>query len=162
MIADGVAVEDASGQIASPVPFYFPRPRHVITALFSLLAGEALLCEQTEAAILRVGHVFEAQEAEMRVVKRFEPISVMRIAAICYAVLGLFEGLMFSIFFAAIPFAGKTQEAAPRFLGPLFGVLSIFVFPFLFAAIGAIAGGLGAVIYNLSAKYVGGIEVEVA
>jgi hypothetical protein len=97
----------------------------------------------------------------MRVVKRFEPISVMRIAAICYGVLGLFEGLIFSIFFAAIPFAGKSQEAPPRFLGPLFGALSIFVLPFLFAAIGAIAGSLGAVIYNVSAKYVGGIEVEV-
>jgi hypothetical protein len=95
----------------------------------------------------------------MKVVKRFEPISVMRIAAICYAVLGVFEGAIFSIFFATIPFAGKTGQATPRFLGPLFGIFSIFVFPFLFAAIGAIAGGLGAVIYNVSAKYVGGIEV---
>jgi hypothetical protein len=97
----------------------------------------------------------------MKAVKRFEPISVMRIAAICYAVLGLFEGLMFSIFFATIPFADKTGAAPPRFLGPVFGLLSIFVLPFLFAAMGAIAGGLGAVIYNVSAKYVGGIEVEV-
>ena len=97
----------------------------------------------------------------MRVVKRFEPISVMRMAAICYAVLGVFEGVLFSIFFATIPFANKTGVAPPRFLGPLFGIFSIFVFPFLFAAMGAIAGGFSAVIYNVSAKYVGGIEIEV-
>jgi hypothetical protein len=97
----------------------------------------------------------------MRIVKRFEPMSVMRMAAICYAVLGVFEGLIFSIFFATIPFANKTAATPPRFLGPLFGVLSILVFPFLFAAMGAIAGGLSAVIYNVSAKYVGGIAVEV-
>jgi len=98
----------------------------------------------------------------MRMVKRFEPISVMRVAAICYAVLGAIEGVIFSIFFATIPFAGKTAGEILRFLGPLFGVLSIFVFPFLFATMGAITGGLGAVIYNVSAKYVGGVEIEVA
>jgi len=120
------------------------------------------LCERTEAAILRPRPHYENQEAAMRMVKRFEPISVMRIAAICYAVLGALEGVIFSIFFATIPFAGKTAGEIPRFLGPLFGVLSIFVFPFLFAAMGAITGGLGAVIYNVSAKYVGGVEIEVA
>jgi len=97
----------------------------------------------------------------MRIVKRFEPISVMRIAAICYAVLGVFEGVIFSIFFATIPFAGKTAGTPPRFLGPIFGVLSIFVFPPLFAAMGAITGGLGATVYNVSAKYVGGVEIEI-
>ncbi len=97
----------------------------------------------------------------MRVVKRFEPMSVMRMAAICYAVLGVFEGLILSIFVSTIPFTNKTAAAPPRFLGPLFGVLSIFIFPFLFAALGAIVGGLSAVIYNVSAKYVGGVEVEV-
>jgi hypothetical protein len=43
----------------------------------------------------------------------------------------------------------------------LFGGFSIIFFPIIFAVIGAIGGGLGAVIYNVSARYVGGIEVEV-
>jgi len=38
--------------------------------------------------------------------------------------------------------------------------LSIVFFPLLFAVLGAILGGLGAVFYNLSARFVGGIEVE--
>lgn len=86
----------------------------------------------------------------------------MRVAAICYAVLGLFEGAIFSVVFSIMPFAAPHGEnAPPRFLGPLFGVFSIVLFPLFFAALGAIAGGLGAVIYNVTARYVGGIEVEV-
>jgi hypothetical protein len=97
----------------------------------------------------------------LRQIKRFEPLSVMKIAAICYALLGLLEGAIFSIFFASIPFATKNGANMPRFLGPVFGVLAIVFFPILFAVIGAIGGGLGTAIYNVAAKYVGGIEVEV-
>jgi hypothetical protein len=42
-----------------------------------------------------------------------------------------------------------------------FGGLSIVFMPIVFAIMGAIFGGLGAVVYNVSAKYVGGIAVEV-
>jgi hypothetical protein len=63
----------------------------------------------------------------MRMVKRFEPISVMRIAAICYAVLGLLEGVIFSIFFATIPFAGKAQAKYRDFSVPF-----LECFPFLY------------------------------
>jgi hypothetical protein len=96
----------------------------------------------------------------VRQIKRFEPLSVMKIAAICYALLGLLEGALFSVFFASIPFANKGANM-PAFLGPIFGGLAIVAFPILFAVIGAIGGGLGAAIYNVAAKYVGGIEVEV-
>jgi hypothetical protein len=97
----------------------------------------------------------------MRQIKRFEPLSVMKIVAICYAMLGFVEGAVLSVVFASIPLAAKNGANMPRFLGPLFGVLSIVLFPILFAVMGAIGGGLGAVIYNVSAKYVGGIQVEV-
>jgi hypothetical protein len=100
-------------------------------------------------------------EVKMRQIKRFEPISVMKIAAICYALFGFVEGAIFSVFLATIPFAARNGANMPRFLAPVFGVLSIVFFPILFAVIGAIGGGLGAVIYNVAAKYVGGIEVEV-
>lgn len=95
----------------------------------------------------------------MKIVKRFNPLSVMRIAAICYAALGFFEGIFVAVTFSVIGLAGR--EGMPRFLAPLFGVASIFIFPILFAVIGAIGGGLGAVIYNVAARVVGGIEVEV-
>jgi len=85
----------------------------------------------------------------------------MKMAAICYAALGLFEGLLVALVFSAIGVAGREATGMPRFFAPLFGVASIVIFPIMFAVIGAIGGGLGAVIYNVAARVVGGIEVEV-
>lgn len=97
----------------------------------------------------------------MRTVKRFEPLSVMKIAAVCYAGLGLLEGAVISVIFSILPMVGPRQESMPRFFGPLFGAFSILFFPILFAVIGALTAGLGAVIYNLAARFVGGIEMQV-
>jgi hypothetical protein len=96
----------------------------------------------------------------MKRIKKFDPLSVMKIAAICYAALGLFEGILMAVVFSVIG-AGREATGMPRFLAPVFGVFSIFIFPIVFAAAGAIGGGLGAVIYNVGARFVGGIEVEV-
>jgi hypothetical protein len=97
----------------------------------------------------------------MRKIKKFEPLSVMRIAAICYGAMGLLEGALFSVIFLVMPMAVPAQQQMPRWLGMLFGGLSIVFFPIIFALFGALMAGLGAVIYNVSAGFVGGIEVEV-
>jgi hypothetical protein len=97
----------------------------------------------------------------MRKIKKFEPLSVMRISAICYGALGLVEGAIFSVVFSLAPMAAAGGKQMPRWMGLLFGGLSIVLFPILLGLMGAIMGGLGAVIYNVSARYVGGIAVEV-
>ena len=97
----------------------------------------------------------------LRTIKKFEPLSVMRIAAITYAAIGFLEGAMFSVIFSIVPFAPSNGQHVPRLFGFLFGAFSILFFPVLFAVLGAIGGGLSAVIYNVSARYVGGIQVEV-
>lgn len=97
----------------------------------------------------------------MRKIKKFEPLSVMRISAVCYGVFGLVEGALFSVIFSLAPIAATGEQPMPRWFGLLFGGLSIVVFPVFAALIGAIIGGLGAVAYNVSARYVGGIAVEV-
>jgi hypothetical protein len=97
----------------------------------------------------------------VRKIKKFEPLSVMRISAIAYGAMGLLEGAMFSIIFSMVPMAGPQNQNMPRWFGLVFGGLSIIILPVLFAIMGAIFGGVGAVIYNVSAHYVGGIAVEV-
>lgn len=97
----------------------------------------------------------------MRTVKRFEPLSVMKISTICYAVVGFLEGALFSVFFSIMPMAMPPDPKMPRFIGVLFGGFAIIFFPIFSAIMGAIFGGLGALIYNLAARYVGGIQVEV-
>lgn len=97
----------------------------------------------------------------MKTIRRFNPVSVMKIAAICYALLGLVEGVFFAVIFSIVPFAAPDSPNIPRFFGVFFGVGALIAFPILFAVIGAIGGALGAVVYNLSARFVGGIQVEV-
>jgi len=97
----------------------------------------------------------------MRTIKKFEVLSVMRISAICYGLMGLVEGAILSAVFLVMPMASPAQHQMPPWMGALFGGLSVVFFPILFGVMGAIFGALGAVIYNVSARYVGGIEVEV-
>jgi hypothetical protein len=97
----------------------------------------------------------------MKKIKRLEPVSVMRISALAYGVLGLLEGVVFGVFLFLAPVVGPNSRTSPRVFGPVLGVLAIIFLPILFAAMGAIMGGLSAVTYNLAAKYVGGIQVEV-
>jgi hypothetical protein len=99
----------------------------------------------------------------MRTIVRFEPLSVMRIAGICYGMLGLLIGVIFSLVFTlstTLATAGADPKM-PRFIGLLFGGFAIVIFPILYGAIGALMGGLGAVVYNVTAKWLGGIRVEV-
>jgi hypothetical protein len=97
----------------------------------------------------------------MRRIKRFEPLSVMKIAAICYSIIGFVEGALFTVVFSIVPLTGHSGVRLPRFLGVLFGGFSIIFFPIIFAVMGAIGGGLMAAVYNVASRYVGGIEVEV-
>jgi hypothetical protein len=97
----------------------------------------------------------------MRTIKKFEPTSVMRISAIGYGAMGLLEGAILSVMFSMIPVMDPQHQTMPRWTGILFGGFAIVLFPILFAIVGAIAGALGAVICNVSARFVGGIAVEV-
>jgi hypothetical protein len=96
----------------------------------------------------------------METIKKFEPLSVMKIAAVTYGALGVLEGALFSVVFTMGFFADQSRQMS-RFFSLLFGGLSIIFSPIFFAIIGAVFGGLGAVIYNVSARFVGGIQVEV-
>lgn len=82
--------------------------------------------------------------------------------AILYAALGLVAGAMFSLILATMgSFPMNGQAALPFPFRILFGGLAIVVLPVFYGVVGALMAGLGAALYNLVAKWVGGIEVEV-
>jgi hypothetical protein len=99
----------------------------------------------------------------MSIVKRIEPLSAMRVAGILYAALGLVAGAMFSLIFATMgSFPMKDgQSALPFPFRILFGGLAVVFLPVFYGVMGALMAGLGAALYNVVAKWVGGIEVEV-
>jgi hypothetical protein len=94
-------------------------------------------------------------------VKRIGVLSAIKIVAAMYAVIGLIIGGLYAclgLTIFASTFAAELDEFG---LGG--GVTMIFVaicMPFLYAFIGAIVGAIGALIYNVFAGLVGGIEFE--
>jgi len=96
----------------------------------------------------------------LAVLKKVGVLSAAKVYGLIGAIIGLFVGIIFAIMAAifgavagaVIPGAGGT------FAG--FGLLSIIIMPIILGAIMFIMGAVGAIIYNLVAGWVGGVELE--
>ena len=96
------------------------------------------------------------------VIKRVGPLSVAKIAATLYAVLGLIVGAIFSLVATAGAFAARGSEASPFGpFGAMIGAGSIVFFPIMYACFGFVGSLIGAALYNVVAGIVGGVELEV-
>jgi hypothetical protein len=95
------------------------------------------------------------------VVRRIGVLSLGRILGLIYGAFGFLAGAIFSV----IAVAGSTfgvlsgKEGAPLF-GLVFGVGAVILLPVLYGVLGFVGGVLTGAIYNLVARAVGGIEVE--
>lgn len=79
-------------------------------------------------------------------------------------ILGLIEGalgLIFMPFFILFAVLGMAAGGKASVFGGVAGIVIAVFVPILYAALGFITGAIGALLYNLFAKWVGGIEVEV-
>ena len=90
--------------------------------------------------------------------------SAAKLSGAMYAAAGLIFGFIFAL--AALFGAGFAQMAAnegdapPAFLGAIFGVGAIILLPLLYGFMGLVIGAISAALYNLFARMVGGLEVE--
>jgi hypothetical protein len=95
-----------------------------------------------------------------RTIKRFDPLQLGKIFAVVYGGLAL----LLAPFMILLALAGGHQSGGlPQsngFVGT-FGIGFAIAFPFIYAIAGFIGGILGAFIYNIAAKIVGGIQLEV-
>ena len=92
-----------------------------------------------------------------RRIKRFTPIQLGKMLAVSYGALGLLfipAFLLMSAFATRLP---SQQRVGMMALSTGFA----FIFQFIYAAFGFVFGVIGAWVYNLIAKWIGGIEVEV-
>ncbi len=87
------------------------------------------------------------------VIKRVEPVSAAKIAAVIYALMGLLLAL---VFWAIGSMAGGMMSS-PLPLGGA-GIAAVIILPIVYACVGFIATLIGAMIYNLAAGWVGGVE----
>lgn len=98
------------------------------------------------------------------VIKRVRPLSCARIAAVVYAALGLVIGAILALVSLSGGFATAAFAAAPSFRPPsagFTGVGLILAVPVEYGAMGAVMALVGAWLYNVAARVLGGIEIDI-
>jgi hypothetical protein len=96
----------------------------------------------------------------MATVRRIGPGSAFKVGLVLYGIMGLLIGIIF----AAVSMLGGAlaPPAETGMFRMFFGAGAIVVLPICYGVIGGISGALGAVIYNLVAGWVGGLEVDIS
>ena len=93
------------------------------------------------------------------VINRVQPLSLAKIAATLYAAMGLLIGIGITLFAAAGAFANAPSQRG--LFGTLFGAGALIIMPVMYACFGFIGSLIAALLYNVVAAAVGGIELDV-
>lgn len=91
------------------------------------------------------------------VIKRIEPLQAAKLAGTLYALLGLVIGALFALMGGMLGSLGS-ETVIP---GAVFGIGAIIIFPIFNGICGFIFTLIGAALYNVVAKLVGGLQLEV-
>jgi hypothetical protein len=91
--------------------------------------------------------------------RRLDVLSVAKMMAVIYGVLGLFAAAMFILIGGIMTTVGRQTGAQAAFNGAFSIAMGIFA-PFCYAAMGFVGGALIAVVYNFVAARIGGVQVE--
>jgi|HubBroStandDraft_2_1064218.scaffolds.fasta_scaffold666888_1 hypothetical protein len=92
----------------------------------------------------------------MHIVKSVGVLSVAKIMGLIEACLGL----IFAPFFLLIGLVGSIAGQQKTPFAGMFGVVFALFMPVLYGILGFLGGAIGALLYNLFAKLVGGFELE--
>jgi hypothetical protein len=101
-------------------------------------------------------------------VKRVDILSVAMVVAAIYGVLGLVFGIIFACIwvFASATFIGIMADAGFDATGGIGGIAIAIGYavclPIIYAIMGFIGGAIAAAVYNLVARFVGGIKLELS
>lgn len=93
---------------------------------------------------------------DMHIVKSVGVLSVAKIMGLIYGCMGLLLAPLFLLIGLLGSFAG--QQKTP-FAG-IFGVFAALLMPIFYGVMGFVTGVIGAFLYNLFSKLVGGFELE--
>jgi uncharacterized membrane protein YagU involved in acid resistance len=97
-------------------------------------------------------------------IKRFDIASVVKIFFVIYAILGMVIGLVYVlvalVFSSVLDFAGAFEGTTLlRVAATGVGILLVPLFALLYGLVGALAGLVGSVVYNLVSKALGGVKL---
>jgi hypothetical protein len=92
------------------------------------------------------------------VVKSLGVVSVGKMYGAITAAMGLLFGIGIALF--SVLGAGLADSTESAILGPVLGVGAVIVLPIFYGVLGFIGGVIGAVLYNVFAAMVGGVEIQ--
>ncbi len=90
-------------------------------------------------------------------------LSAAKMYAAMGAAVGFAVGLVwafFAIFFGGMMGAAGGNAGLGAGLGAIFGIGAVIAIPIIYGLAGFVAGALGAFVYNLLARVVGGVELQ--
>ena len=96
-----------------------------------------------------------------RRIKSIAPLSLGKILGILFACLGLIFVPFFLIFALVMPHLPHASGNSMNGFPVVLGVGLACLIPLFYGVLGFLQGVIGAAIYNLLARWIGGIEVEV-
>jgi hypothetical protein len=96
------------------------------------------------------------------VIKRVNPLSVAKIAAVLYAGIGVLVGLVFALIgMAGLATQFGAERHAPAIMGAFFGLGALIALPILYGVMGFVFTLIAAALFNVAARITGGVEIEV-
>jgi hypothetical protein len=93
----------------------------------------------------------------MHIIKSVGVLSVAKILGLVYACLGLILAPLFLLM--GLLGSALGQQNSP--VAGIFGIGFAALMPVLYGAVGFVGGAIGALLYNLFAKWVGGFELQI-
>lgn len=95
------------------------------------------------------------------IIRRIGVLSAAKVFGMLGLVLGFLLGLMMFVMTSLGGMAALAQEQSGAALMAGMGLLAIIVMPLIYGVFMFVAGAIQAFIYNVGARFVGGIEIEV-
>lgn len=96
------------------------------------------------------------------VITRVSPLSVAKLAGMLYAILGLIFGAIVSLIALGGGIAANADEPGAGIMGAILGAGAVIVLPILYGCLGFVMMALMAALYNLTARIVGGVQIDVS
>ena len=93
-------------------------------------------------------------------VRRVGVLSYAKIMAVVMAGVMLIIGIPVGLIMMVIGAAAMTQDGAAGGIGIGMGLAYMIILPIVYGVLGFIMGAISALIYNVAAGFVGGIEIE--